>query len=86
MSRPPLLAPGEVAARLEALPGWTCSGDALRREFIADFPEAFAFMTHVTFAAESWTTRTGRTSGTASRSPSRPTTPGASTSTFSSPA
>ncbi|MBK8595772.1 MAG: 4a-hydroxytetrahydrobiopterin dehydratase [Holophagales bacterium] len=53
MSRPPLLAPGEVAARLEALPGWTCSGDALRREFIfADFPEAFAFMTRVAFAAE----------------------------------
>jgi 4a-hydroxytetrahydrobiopterin dehydratase len=53
MSRPSLLSPGEIAARLQSLPGWNLSGDALRRDFVfADFPEAFAFMTRVAFAAE----------------------------------
>ena len=53
MSRPPLLAPGEIATRLEVLPGWVLSNGALRREFVfADFPEAFGFMTRVAFAAE----------------------------------
>ena len=53
MSRPLLLPPGEIAARLELLPGWASSGGALRREFVFDdFPEAFGFMTRVAFAAE----------------------------------
>ncbi len=53
MSRPSLLSPVEIAARLEALPGWALSGDALRRDFtFADFPEAFGFMTRAAFAAE----------------------------------
>lgn len=53
MSRPSLLPPGEIAARLEHLPGWASSGDALRREFVFDdFPEAFGFMTRAAFAAE----------------------------------
>ncbi len=53
MSRPSLLSPGEIAGRLELLPGWVSSGDALRRDFVfTDFPEAFGFMTRVAFAAE----------------------------------
>ena len=53
MSRLSLLSPDEIAARLEVLPGWALSGDALRRDFaFADFPEAFGFMTRVAFAAE----------------------------------
>ena len=53
MSRPSLLSPDEIAARLESLPGWALSGDALRRDFVfADFSEAFGFMTRVAFAAE----------------------------------
>ena len=53
MSRPLLLSPGEIAERLELLPGWTSSGDALRRDFVfSDFPEAFGFMTRVALAAE----------------------------------
>ncbi len=53
MSRPSLLAPDEIAARLESLPGWIHSGGALRREFVfQDFPEAFGFMTRTAFAAE----------------------------------
>ena len=53
MSRPPLLAPDEIAERLAALPGWVHADGALRRELVfADFPEAFAFMTRVAFAAE----------------------------------
>lgn len=53
MSRPPLLAPAEIAARLESLPGWTFREGALRRDFVfTDFAEAFAFMTRVALAAE----------------------------------
>lgn len=53
MSRPSLLSPDEIAARLEALPGWTLSGAALRRDFaFTDFSEAFGFMTRVALAAE----------------------------------
>ena len=53
MSRPSPLTPGEIATRLESLPGWTLSGAALRRDFVfADFPEAFGFMTRAAFAAE----------------------------------
>jgi 4a-hydroxytetrahydrobiopterin dehydratase len=53
MSRPSPLDPGEIAARLEALPGWSHSEGALRREFVfADFSEAFGFMTRVALAAE----------------------------------
>lgn len=53
MSRPPLLPPEEIAARLESLPGWAFSGGALRREFVfEDFSEAFGFMTRVALAAE----------------------------------
>lgn len=53
MSRPPLLPPPEIAARLESLPGWTFAGGALRREFVfEDFAEAFGFMTRVALAAE----------------------------------
>lgn len=53
MSRPSLLAPDEISARLAALPGWVHADGALRREFVfADFPEAFAFMTRVALAAE----------------------------------
>ena len=53
MTRPPLLSPGEIAARLESLPGWTRSGDALRCDLVFDdFAEAFGFMTRVALAAE----------------------------------
>ena len=53
MSRPPLLSPSEIAARLDSLPGWSFSGSALRRDFVfADFQEAFGFMTRVAFLAE----------------------------------
>lgn len=53
MNRPSLLSPGEIATRLESLPGWSLSNKTLRREFVfADFPEAFAFMTHVALVAE----------------------------------
>lgn len=53
MSRPPLLSPGEIAARLESLPGWRSSDGGLRRDFVfEDFAEAFAFMTRVALAAE----------------------------------
>ncbi len=53
MSRPPLLTPTEISDRLEALPGWTFSDGALRREFVfADFSEAFGFMCRVALAAE----------------------------------
>ncbi len=53
MPRPAPLSPGEIADRLAALPGWTFTEGALRREFVfADFPEAFAFMTRVALAAE----------------------------------
>lgn len=53
MSRPSHLSPGEIAERLESLPGWTISANALRRDFVfADFPEAFGFMTRVALAAE----------------------------------
>ena len=53
MKRPMPLSAGEIASRLDVLPGWTCSGDALRREFVfADFVQAFAFMTRVALVAE----------------------------------
>jgi len=53
MTRPRPLPPEEIAARLALLPGWTLTGDALRRDLVfADFPEAFAFMTRVALAAE----------------------------------
>lgn len=53
MSRPLQLSPGEIAGRLESLPGWVVSGGALRRDFVfADFTEAFGFMTRVALAAE----------------------------------
>jgi len=53
MSRPSPLSPGEIADRLESLPGWALSGSALRRDFVfADFSESFGFMTRVALAAE----------------------------------
>ena len=53
MIRPTALPPGEIAARLETLPGWSFTGDALRRDFVfSGFSEAFGFMTRVALAAE----------------------------------
>ncbi|MCL4809406.1 MAG: 4a-hydroxytetrahydrobiopterin dehydratase [Thermoanaerobaculia bacterium] len=53
MSRPTPLSSGEIAERLESLPGWSHADGALRREFVfPGFPEAFGFMTQVALAAE----------------------------------
>lgn len=53
MPNPNPLSPSEIAERLAALPGWTYSEGALRRELLfPDFSEAFGFMTRVALAAE----------------------------------
>jgi 4a-hydroxytetrahydrobiopterin dehydratase len=49
------LNPTEIALELGALPLWTLSmnGEAITREFVlADFMQAFAFMTQIAIAAE----------------------------------
>jgi 4a-hydroxytetrahydrobiopterin dehydratase len=49
------LNPTEVALELGALPHWTldAQGEAITREFVlADFMQAFAFMTQIAIAAE----------------------------------
>jgi 4a-hydroxytetrahydrobiopterin dehydratase len=43
----------DVAARLEELPGWGLSGNAITRQFaFGSFPDAVAFVVRVGFAAE----------------------------------
>ena len=43
----------EVVARLRERPGWTCEGDALRRQFVFDgFASAVAFVVRIGFDAE----------------------------------
>ena len=49
-----LLTPDEVAGLDALLPGWSCDGASLTREFtFADFAEAFRFMVSVAEIAES---------------------------------
>jgi 4a-hydroxytetrahydrobiopterin dehydratase len=49
----PVLAEGELARALEALPGWSVAGGKLHREYrFADFNAAFGFMTRVALEAE----------------------------------
>ncbi len=51
--KPALLGQAEIAAALEALPGWRVVDGALRRSLrFADFRAAFAFMTAVAAEAE----------------------------------
>jgi len=48
-----LLTDAEIAERLEEVPGWSRSGDALERDFeFANFTEAFGFMASVACVAE----------------------------------
>jgi len=50
-----LLEPEDIERALDNLEGWALAedGKSIRREFnFADFPAAFAFMTHVAFEAE----------------------------------
>lgn len=47
------LSEAEIAARVEALSGWTRAGDEIRKTFQREsFPAAIAFVTHVGFLAE----------------------------------
>ena len=44
----------EAKQRLQALPGWTLEGNAIRRQFtFGGFPEAVSFVVRLGFAAES---------------------------------
>lgn len=53
MARPPLLDDGQIATVLVDHPLWRLDGPALIREFeLADFNEAFGFMTRVALIAE----------------------------------
>ena len=53
MAAPARLADADVAARLQALPGWSVTGGKLHRAFaFADFVEAWAFMSAVALVAE----------------------------------
>lgn len=43
----------DIAARLTALPGWTCANQALVRHYtFRSFPDAIAFVTRLAFEAE----------------------------------
>lgn len=43
----------EVAGRLQKLPGWAVSGEAISRQFtFSGFPDAVAFIVRLGFAAE----------------------------------
>jgi 4a-hydroxytetrahydrobiopterin dehydratase len=43
----------DVQARLQALPGWELSGEAIRRKLtFPGFPQAIAFVVRLAFAAE----------------------------------
>ena len=54
MARPARLADTEIAARLEALPGWSLEGGKLHKAFaFKDFVEAWGFMSAVALVAES---------------------------------
>lgn len=49
------LVASEIAVQLQTLPLWTLdpSGRSIHRDFVlADFSQAFAFMTHIALAAE----------------------------------
>ena len=49
----PALADAEIAAALEALPGWAREGDEIVKEFdCGNFPGAVAFVVRVGFLAE----------------------------------
>ena len=53
IDRTRLLEPGEVAAAVATLDGWTIDGDRLARSLaFADFVRAFGFMTSVALVAE----------------------------------
>jgi 4a-hydroxytetrahydrobiopterin dehydratase len=53
MTRPRPLTHAQLAAALDALPGWSLEGEKLHRTFrFRDFPQAFAFMTASALAAE----------------------------------
>src|SRR5262245_58909208 len=53
VARPDRLADGEIARRLEGLPGWTLREGKLHREFsFPDFVQAFAFMSGAALRAE----------------------------------
>ncbi len=48
-----LIAPEELARRVQELPGWTLEGEALRRMFtFRGFPDAVAFIVRLGFVAE----------------------------------
>ena len=48
------IAADEARKRLQALPGWSLEGDAIRRQFtFAGFAEAVSFVVRLGFAAES---------------------------------
>jgi 4a-hydroxytetrahydrobiopterin dehydratase len=48
------ISPDEASRRLQALPGWTLEGDAIRRQYtFAGFAEAVSFVVRLGFAAES---------------------------------
>ena len=54
MAAPARLTDVEVAARLEALPGWSLAGGKLHKAFaFKDFVEAWGFMSAVALVAES---------------------------------
>jgi 4a-hydroxytetrahydrobiopterin dehydratase len=54
MARTPLLAEGELAPLLAALPGWARAGDEIEKTFeLASFPDAIAFVVRIGFLAES---------------------------------
>ncbi|MGH6953557.1 MAG: 4a-hydroxytetrahydrobiopterin dehydratase [Alphaproteobacteria bacterium] len=53
MAAPTKLTGTEVAARMEALPGWTLVADKLHKAFVfGDFVEAWGFMSAVALVAE----------------------------------
>ncbi len=53
MGRVALLSETDLAAALEALPGWTRQGDEIEKTFeLATFPDAIAFVVRVGFLAE----------------------------------
>lgn len=50
---PTPLSSADIAAALASLPGWALDGGKLTKTFVfGGFPESFAFMTRVAFAAE----------------------------------
>jgi 4a-hydroxytetrahydrobiopterin dehydratase len=53
MPKAPLLDPGEVASRLESLPGWNHDGEMIVKSFtFLDFAEALAFVNRIAPRAE----------------------------------